>query len=106
MTQGGVLHIELKTTDRFVAIAFSDTGPGIPPDELGRIFEPYYSSKADGSGLGLMIVQRIMRDHGGEIEVYSEPGHGSMITLFFPREDQRVRLLEAHDDRVEKEPKR
>jgi len=95
MEGGGVLHIALDSTDRFVAVSFRDTGPGIPPERMGRLFEPFDSSRPEGTGLGMLIVQRVVRDHGGEIEVLSRPGRGTTITLFFPREDRRVRMLEA-----------
>jgi two-component system, sporulation sensor kinase E len=95
MSNGGLLKISLSSTDRFVVASFKDTGPGIPPEELGTIFEPYFTTKAEGSGLGLMIVQRIMRDHGGEIEVRSEPKLGTTFTLYLPRDERRIRLLKA-----------
>ncbi|MFH0953850.1 MAG: ATP-binding protein [Verrucomicrobiota bacterium] len=96
MTNGGLLKITLASNDRFVSIAFKDTGPGIPPEELSHIFEPYHTTKHEGTGLGLMIVQRIVRDHGGQIEVHSEPRTGTTFTLLLPRDEQRVRLLKAH----------
>ena len=96
MNDGGRLHIDISYTERFVALSFKDTGHGFSPENLSHIFEPYNTSKPNGSGLGLMIVQRIIRDHGGEIEVHSEQEHGARITLFIPRADQRIRLLEAH----------
>ncbi len=95
MQHGGVLRITLSSDDRFVAVAFKDTGPGIPADELGAIFEPYFTTKNEGTGLGLMIVQRIVRDHGGEIEVHSEPNAGTTFTVFLPRDERRIRLLRA-----------
>jgi signal transduction histidine kinase len=95
MSDGGVLHVTLASTDRFLSLAFRDTGPGLPPDKLGRLFDPYFTTKDKGSGLGLIIVQRILRDHGGEIEIHSEPGRGTTFTLLLPREDRRIRLLRA-----------
>lgn len=95
MPQGGLLKITLGCNDRFVSISFKDTGPGIPADQLGKIFEPYFTTKAEGSGLGLMIVQRIVRDHGGELEVHSEPRVGTTFTIFLPRDERRIRLLKA-----------
>ena len=95
MPQGGLLKITLGSTDRFVSIAFKDTGPGIPADQLGNIFEPYFTTKSEGTGLGLMIVQRIVRDHGGELEVHSEPRVGTTFTIFLPRDARRIRLLNA-----------
>lgn len=97
MGEGGLLHITLTVIERFISIAFRDTGAGIEPEQLSQIFEPYHTTKVEGHGLGLMIVQRIMRDHGGQIEVESRPGEGTTFTLFFPREDQRIRLLRAPD---------
>ena len=95
MTEGGLLKLTLTSTDKFLVATFTDSGPGIEPDELGQIFEPFHTTKEEGSGLGLMIVQRIMRDHGGELEIRSEPGEGTSILLFLPRDDARVRLLKA-----------
>ncbi len=95
MPDGGRLTIRLGQTDRFVTVAFADSGEGIPPERLPRVFDAYYSTKDRGSGLGMMVVQRILRDHGGEIEIESEPGRGTTVTLLLPREDRRVRLLKA-----------
>lgn len=95
MTNGGLLKITLDSDDRFVSIAFKDTGPGISPESLGNIFEPYFTTKSEGTGLGLMIVQRIVRDHGGEIEVHTTPRSGTTFTLYLPREERRIRLLSA-----------
>ncbi len=96
MTDGGLLKITLSSTDRFVCAAFKDTGPGIAPEEMTSIFEAYHTTKKEGSGLGLMIVQRIVRDHGGEMEVHSEPRAGTTFTLYLPRDETRIRLLKAH----------
>jgi two-component system, sporulation sensor kinase E len=95
MPNGGLLKISIGSSDRFVFISFTDTGPGIPAGDLGTIFEPYFTTKNEGSGLGLMIVQRIMRDHGGELEVHSEPNTGTTFTLYLPRDEARIRLLKA-----------
>ncbi|MBP7829990.1 MAG: PAS domain S-box protein [Kiritimatiellae bacterium] len=99
MPGGGLLKITLRETDRFMEIAFRDRGPGIPPEDIHRIFEPYQTTRPDGSGLGLAIVQRIVRDHGGQIEVHSRPGEGTTFTLLLPRTGQRMRLLQASPDR-------
>ena len=96
MPQGGLLKIALTNNDRFVMVSFTDSGSGIDPEQMGDLFEPYYTTKSDGSGLGLMIVQRIIRDHSGEIEVHSEPGRGTTFTLYLPRDERRIRLLKAH----------
>lgn len=95
MTEGGILRISVGVSDRFVAVAFRDNGPGISPEDFGHIFEPYYTTKKGGSGLGLMIVQRIIQDHGGRIDVHSEPGTGTTFTVFLPLDERRARLLKA-----------
>jgi PAS domain S-box-containing protein len=89
----GLLKITIAFSDRYAMVRFEDNGPGISAEHFGTITEPYKTTKAEGSGLGLMIVQRIVRDHGGEMEIESEPGRGAVFTLYFPRENARVRLL-------------
>lgn len=95
MPNGGLLKITISYSDRHVRVAFTDTGTGISPDDMGRMFDAFHTTKKEGSGLGLMIVQRIVRDHGGQIEVHSEPHKGATFTIVLPREDQRIRLLKA-----------
>ena len=94
MSGGGVLRISFESSDRLVGAVFQDTGPGIPPGQMGDLFEPFRTTKANGHGMGLMIVQRIVRDHGGTVLVDSLP-NGARIQLNFQRDDQRVRLLAA-----------
>lgn len=96
MTDGGILKISTYNEGRFMAVSFKDTGPGIAPDQLGSIFEAYQTTKSEGTGLGLMIVQRIIREHGGQIEVDSRPGEGTTFILYLPNEERRIRLLKAH----------
>lgn len=103
MSAGGGLRISFAGADRLIGVAFQDTGPGIPPDQMTELFEPFQTTKPDGHGMGLMIVQRIMRDHGGGMLVESLP-QGTRIQLHFQREDQRIRLLPAPKDaRVDEE---
>ena len=102
MEDGGILRILTQKSDRFISAVFEDNGPGIDPEKLGAIYEPYHTTKSDGTGLGMMIVQRIMRDHGGEIEINSESGRGTRVTLRFPREDARLNLLEAPEQKNDK----
>ena len=94
MAGGGVLRISFVAEDRLVGAVFQDTGPGIPPGQMGELFEPFRSTKTNGNGMGLMIVQRILRDHGGTVLVDSLPS-GTRIQLNFQRDDQRIRLLTA-----------
>jgi signal transduction histidine kinase len=86
MNGRGRLSLEVARQNGDVALAVSDTGPGIPRERLPRVFEPFYSGKANGSGLGLTIAERIVAAHGGRIEIDSEPGRGTRVTLLFPLE--------------------
>jgi PAS domain S-box-containing protein len=95
MTRGGHLRIEARVDDAWAYLAFADTGVGIAPEDLPRVFQPYFSTKRGGHGLGMMIVQRILRGHGGQIGLESQPGRGTTVTLQFPLKDRRVRLLEG-----------
>lgn len=97
MNSGGILRIQTSATEAHVFVAFSDTGGGIPAEQISRIFEPYFTTKPSGSGLGLMIVRRIVRAHGGEVAIHSTEGKGVTVTLRFPRADRRVRFLESGD---------
>jgi PAS domain S-box-containing protein len=93
MRPGGRLRIRTRADDERVYLLFGDTGSGIRPGDLARIFQPYHTTKPGGHGLGLMIVQRIMREHGGHASVESKEGVGTVVTLDFPRKDRRVRML-------------
>jgi nitrogen-specific signal transduction histidine kinase len=64
------------------------------PDNISRVFEPYFTTKSVGSGLGLLIVRRIVRAHGGEVIIESEQNRGLTLTIRLPRIDRRVRFLE------------
>lgn len=90
----GEISIKTHVTDYEVTLAISDNGTGISPETMGAMFEPFKTTKANGTGLGMLIVRRILREHGGELEVESEAGVGTKVTLYFPRTDKRVRLLE------------
>ena len=95
MQPGGRLRIKSRVDDESVYLLFGDTGSGIKPEDLVRMFQPYHTTKTGGHGLGLMIAQRIMRDHGGQIGLESKPGVGTVVTLQFPRKDRRVRMLHS-----------
>ena len=89
----GTLTLRSGSTQEAVWMAVSDTGPGIPPEQLNRIFEPFYTTKNKGTGLGLLIVQRIIRDHGGRIELESTVGKGTTFKLWLPLRDRRPRMI-------------
>jgi PAS domain S-box-containing protein len=99
MTKGGTLTLRTGETSDAVWVSVIDTGGGIPPERLNRIFEPFYTTKKKGSGLGLMIVQRIIRAHGGRMELDSQVGKGTTFRLYLPLHERKPRLLEApsHD---------
>jgi signal transduction histidine kinase len=90
----GEITIKSRFNDHEIVIEIEDNGSGISPEIMGSLFEPFRSGKKTGTGLGLLIVRRIVREHAGEIEVESEEGRGTRISLFFPRAEKRVRLLE------------
>jgi signal transduction histidine kinase len=79
-----VLTITTRKTNGRVEVVFADSGPGIPPDILPNIFEPLFSTKGFGVGLGLPVVKQIMEQHGGGIEVETEEGRGSRFVLRLP----------------------
>jgi signal transduction histidine kinase len=86
MPNGGTLHIQAESArGHRVSIAFTDTGVGIPPEHLQRIFDLYFTTKAKGSGIGLSMVYRTVQMHDGEIEVQSTPGAGTTFTLMLPQ---------------------
>jgi two-component system, sporulation sensor kinase E len=84
MPDGGTLTIDTGQEDGFVSIRFRDTGPGIPDEVLGKIFDPFVSTRDAGTGLGLTIVHRIVDEHDGHIEVASDPGVGTSFTVWLP----------------------
>lgn len=105
MSDKGVMTASIKVSDQAVAMSFRDTGSGIKAEDLGSVFDPYHTTKEEGTGLGLMIVQRIMRDHGGQIDIETRPDHGTTVTLILPRDDRRIRLLVAGDPAETEESK-
>lgn len=95
MQPGGGLTIQARRDDDFVYLQFSDTGSGISEEELSKVFQAYYTTKEEGHGLGMMIVQRIMREHGGQITIESRKDVGTAISLQFPQPHRRVMMLEG-----------
>ncbi|OHE84823.1 MAG: PAS domain-containing sensor histidine kinase, partial [Verrucomicrobia bacterium RIFCSPLOWO2_12_FULL_64_8] len=94
MGPGGKLKIKSRAGDESVFLMIGDSGTGIRQEDLVRLFQPYETTKPGGHGLGLMIVRRIMRSHGGTVGIDSKEGVGTVVTLQFPQKNRRVRLLQ------------
>jgi signal transduction histidine kinase len=101
MKRRGILRIRSDMDDSHVLIRFIDTGGGMSAANLSRVFEPYFTTKPSGTGLGLLIVRRIVREHGGELSIESSEGKGLTLTIRLPYIDKRVRMLEAGDSQKE-----
>jgi signal transduction histidine kinase len=86
MATGGEIRIESGPAERpgWIRLRVSDTGPGIPPDEISKIFDPFYTTKRTGTGLGLSVTYGIIQEHGGTVDVRSQVGVGTTFTLEFP----------------------
>src|SRR4051812_44418848 len=95
MTKGGRLTLRTHQASEGVMVTIADTGGGIPQEKINRIFEPFYTTKKKGSGLGLMIVQRIIREHGGRIDLESRVQHGTTFRIWLPLRERHPRLLAA-----------
>ncbi len=83
---GGTLGVKMVRAkrDKKIGVLFSDSGPGIPPEDMDKIFEPFFTTKKKGTGLGLAISYEIIKDHGGEITVESQPGKGATFQVWLP----------------------
>ena len=99
MPSGGKLTIRCSADDSFVMLSVSDSGCGIKPENMRKIFKPFFTTKNAGTGLGLMIVDRIVREHGGALAVDSRENEGATFTISLPRRFRLVRGLPAPDDR-------
>lgn len=99
MSNDGLLTIRSDMNHYEVLVTFSDTGPGISPESMARVFEPYFTTKKSGSGLGLLIVRRVVREHGGDIELTSKPNEGTRVVVRLPRAKRPPRLLSSGESR-------
>ena len=84
MKRRGILRIRTDMDETHVLVSFTDTGGGMSAENLSRVFEPYFTTKATGTGLGLLIVRRIVREHGGELSIESNEGKGLTLTIRLP----------------------
>ncbi len=97
MGTGGALTFGVEGDENEVRISVEDTGTGISEASLPKIFEPYYTTKESGTGLGLTITFKIIREHQGEINVKSRQGHGSVFTISLPVPQKERKLLSWND---------
>jgi signal transduction histidine kinase len=81
---GGKVRIDARRTPTHAAVRVTDSGPGFRPEDLGRIFEPFFSRRRGGTGLGLSIVQKIVEQHRGTIEAANRPEGGASVTVYLP----------------------
>lgn len=95
MPDGGRLTITSTFNDFEVIITFQDTGKGISAEAMGNLFQPFFTTRKTGTGLGLLIVRRIVREHGGEIDIGSREGEGTRVSVILPLVEKKVRLLGA-----------
>jgi signal transduction histidine kinase len=95
MTGGGAVELALRRAEGGVRIDVTDTGPGIAPKVLEKIFSPFFTTKPDGTGLGLALSRKIVEDHGGKLLVRSEVGRGSTFTIDLPMERPPETVSEA-----------
>jgi signal transduction histidine kinase len=93
MPDGGRLSVKARRLPRHVEIRVEDTGKGIAPEDLGRIFNPFFTTKEEGTGLGLPLSYALVERHGGTIQAHSEKGRGSVFTILLP-------IPEEHDGKT------
>jgi len=100
----GCITIRMASNDYELKIQIADNGTGISPEQMGTMFEPYRSTKEGGSGLGLLFVRRIIREHGGEMEIESREGLGTNVSFYLPITEKKARLLPRADEIIEINP--
>ncbi len=105
LSHGGILRVATSRSDTQLEISFEDNGTGIAIEDMAHITEPYFTRKKTGTGLGLFIVQRILQEHGGHLELLSQPGRGTTARIVLPLAERRVRLLGSGDEPTPSTPK-
>ena len=95
--EGGMITIKTDLTDNHILVTFNDNGEGISAEDLSTVFQPYFTTKKSGTGLGLLIIRRIIREHGGDIKISSEEGSGTSVCISLPRQQRNVRFLPLED---------
>lgn len=97
MGTGGGLTIHSDLSGYDVTISIEDSGKGMDPETVAAMHEAWFTTRSSGTGLGMLIVRRIVRDHGGELGIESSPGKGTRVTITLPRGPRPVRFLESGD---------
>ena len=87
-SESGRVHVRIEEAAGHLRVHVRDEGAGISPEEIGRVLEPFYSTREGGTGLGLPIASRIAKAHGGDLEIESSVGKGTTVTLVIARTDE------------------
>ena len=93
MTGGGTLTIQGCEADQNIVMRISDTGSGISSENMSKLFQPYFSTKESGNGIGLMVVERVFREHGAKLSIESAGGKGTSFIISFPLHRINARIL-------------
>jgi two-component system, sporulation sensor kinase E len=97
MGTGGSLTIRSDLSDYDAIVSFEDSGKGMDAKTVAAMHDPWFTTRQSGTGLGMMIVRRIVREHGGELSIESSPGKGTRVSLTLPRGPRPVRFLQSGD---------
>jgi signal transduction histidine kinase len=95
MGTGGTLVLTTDLTDYDVVIQVEDSGKGMSPEVVGNMHQAWFTTRKTGTGLGMLIVRRIVREHGGELSVQSGEGQGTTVSIALPRQARAARFLES-----------
>ena len=98
MPEGGGIDVICSYDEDWLELEFADTGHGISAKHLGSIFEPFQTFKKEGTGLGRLVIERIVREHGAELSLQTTEGKGTSIVIKFPRHGKRIRVLPEPKD--------
>ena len=97
MISGGIIRIKTWYSNDFIYMTVEDTGSGIPDELIHKIFEPYFTTKVDGTGLGLTMTYKVVKEHGGDIRVQSEAGKGTCFTISLPVMRKAQKMIEYEE---------
>lgn len=94
--RGGCVELSARHESRWLEVTVRDDGHGIAPEHVSRVFQPYFTTKKHGTGLGLFVTRKLVADHGGRVEFDSQPGTGTTFRVYLPTEDKETR---RHEDK-------